>query len=202
MIIICHNCRSRYKVREDLVAAGPKQARCKNCGAVMLIRPPEGAVTPETELATFPPSEAPSSAPGMTPGPGTPGAGPAAEETASTGGSQPAEGEAEDGSAESALAKLEKRRREMEDEISGRLHKAALETLEFQDLELLGSKIKEIEANPDYRLEPDAQLFACIGCKTLFALFPEDPRQCPQCSGDTALVRGQDILRQYSMFNR
>ena len=104
--------------------------------------------------------------------------------------------------AENAMSKLEKRRREMEDEIAGRLHKAALETLEFQDLDFLGNKLKNIEANPDNRFEEEVQLFACIKCKEVFALYPDDTRQCPNCTGETPLIRGQDILRQFGMFNR
>jgi len=33
MIIICHSCSARYKVKDDLVADGPKRTKCKNCGA-------------------------------------------------------------------------------------------------------------------------------------------------------------------------
>ena len=96
--------------------------------------------------------------------------------------------------------KLEKRRREMEEEISGRLHKAALETLDFDILAELAHKIKNIEQNTDYKPDKDNQFFACIQCKTIFLLFPDDPRLCANCSGDVSLVRGDDILRQFDMF--
>ena len=101
---------------------------------------------------------------------------------------------------EDIQAKLEKRRREMEDEISGRLNKAALETLDFDILEELANRIKGIEQNTECKPEKDTQLFACIQCKIIFSLFPDDPRLCANCSGDVSLVRGDDILRQFGMF--
>lgn len=192
MIIICHNCNSKFKVRDDIVAGGPKKARCRNCGAEMLIIPPGPGATAEEGLLTRPVESV--AAAQAAPGSGQ-SAGPEAVES----------GQAEaapEVSAENAMAKLEKRRREMEDEIAGRLHKAALETLEFQDLEYLGNKLKSIESNPDTAAENDIQLFACIKCKAVFALYPDDPRQCPNCPSDAVLVRGQDIMRQFGMFNR
>ena len=101
---------------------------------------------------------------------------------------------------EDIQAKLEKRRREMEDEISGRLHKAALETLDFDILSELANRIKNIEQNTDYKPEKNSQLFACIQCRAIFSLFADDPRVCSNCSGDISLVRGDDILRQFGMF--
>jgi len=101
---------------------------------------------------------------------------------------------------EDIQAKLEKRRREMEDEISGRLNKATLETLDFDILSELANRIKDIEQNTDYKPEKDTQLFACIQCKSIFSLFPDDPRLCTNCSGEISLVRGEDILRQFGMF--
>lgn len=97
--------------------------------------------------------------------------------------------------------KLERRRREMEDEISGRLNKAALETLDFDILSELAQKIKDIEQNVGYKQEKDNQFFACIQCRTIFSLFPDDPRLCTNCSGDVSLVRGDDILKQFGMFS-
>ena len=90
----------------------------------------------------------------------------------------------------------------MDDEICGRLHNAALETLEFSDLELIAKKIKKIEENPDYRAEKEEQIFSCIGCKAVYSQFPDDPRVCTNCPGDAPLIRSADILRQYSMFRR
>ena len=106
----------------------------------------------------------------------------------------------EENNQEDIQAKLEKRRREMEDEISGRLHKAALETLDFDILSELANRIKNIEQNTDYKPDKDTQFFACIQCKAIFSLFPDDPRLCSNCSGDISLVRGDDILRQFGMF--
>lgn len=232
MIIICHNCQSRYKVRDEIVADGPKKARCKNCGAEMVIYPPEAGAPVADEIMTRPAvaepptsttaatgevageadREAPAAADQATEMPAVP---PGVEETSRQDTSdepesgeeagrdeESAEPESPEAAAENAMAKLEKRRREMEDEIAGRLHKAALETLEFGDLELLGNKIKGIESNPENVFDEDVQLFACIKCKDVFALYPDDPRQCPNCPGETPLIRGQDILRQFGMFNR
>lgn len=103
---------------------------------------------------------------------------------------------------EDIQAKLEKRRLQMEDEISGRLNKAALETLDFEVLGDLAKKIKSIEENTEFQPEAHTQLFACISCLAIYSLFTEDPRQCANCAGDLALVRGDDILKQFGMFNR
>ncbi len=209
MIIICHNCNSKFKVRDDIVAGGPKKARCRNCGSGMLISPPVSGMMPEEGLITRPVEPAAAAYGAQS--------SPQADSTAAekkTDDAPPERESAPDAvepdqaaaspevSAENAMAKLEKRRREMEDEIAGRLHKAALETLEFQDLEYLGNKLKSIESNPDTAAENDIQLFACIKCKSVFALYPDDPRQCPNCPSDAVLVRGQDIMRQFGMFNR
>ncbi|MCE5273461.1 zinc-ribbon domain-containing protein [bacterium] len=209
MIIICHKCDSRFKVRDDMLTGGPKKARCKNCGAQMLISLPDSGVVPPEGLLTSaigPEPASPAVAPAAdTPQPAAPAASsPGAQETpAAEGQADAAEASSTiENSTENAMAKLEKRRREMEDEIAGRLHKAALETLEFQDLEYLGNKLKAIESNPEAALEEDIQLFACIKCKSVFALYADDPRQCPNCPADSVLVRGQDILRQFGMFNR
>jgi predicted Zn finger-like uncharacterized protein len=225
MIIICQKCGSRYKIDDSLVAGGPKRTKCKKCGEPILIKPQESEVSPAAGPATS--STAPVSAlkdqtPGMdsqisttqeaTPSP-RPGieAGKEPETKAAAGLEKPsadrniqAEGtaQAELNDQESAQEKLEKRRRQMEDEISGRLNKAALETLDLDTLHFLAAKVRTIEDNPDYKSEESTQLFACIGCKSIFALFPEDPRQCTSCSGDMALVRCEDILRQFGMFNR
>ena len=103
---------------------------------------------------------------------------------------------------ESIMIKMEKRRQKMEDEISGRLNKAALDTLDLESLEFLAKKIISIEENPDYEAEKNTQLFSCINCKAIFALFPEDSRVCTNCPGEVPLVRGEDLNKQYSMFNR
>ena len=245
MIIVCHNCSARYKVKDELVADGPKRTRCKNCGAVMLIMPPPEGAEPNSEVLTRdiesqapteqqppqearpaaespPPAEAPPVADEAETGAETREA-PAREPTTET---QPAEteakpageapGEPEEEQAEvsteekkeekpeetNPLAKMEKRRQQMEDEISGRLHKAALETLEFKDLEFIAQKIKNIEENPDYKPEKVEQIFTCIECKSVYSLFPEDPRTCSNCPGDAPLIRSADILKQYSMFRR
>ena len=245
MIIICHSCSARYKVKDDLVADGPKRTKCKNCGAVMLIIPPPEGVEPNTEVLTRdiesqapagqqPPQATRPAAESPPPAEASPVAD-EAETSAETGEpavrepgteSEPAETEAEPvgeapGEPEKEqpevsteekkeekpeesdpLAKMEKRRQQMEDEISGRLHKAALETLEFSDLEIIAKKINKIEENPDYRPEKEEQIFTCIECKSVYSLFPEDPRTCSNCPGDAPLIRSADILKQYSMFRR
>jgi len=204
MIIICHNCDSKFKVRDDMLAGGPKKARCKNCGAHMLISLPDSGMIPPEGLLTSAIGPEPAAAPAQPPASAAPSQ-PASPENAPSGEGQAAAAEdssSAENSTENAMAKLEKRRREMEDEIAGRLHKAALETLEFQDLEYLGNKLKAIESNPEAAQETDIQLFACIKCKSVFALYADDPRQCPNCPSDAVLVRGQEILRQFGMFNR
>jgi predicted Zn finger-like uncharacterized protein len=226
MIIICQKCGARYKIDDSLVAGGPKRTRCKKCGEPILIKAQESEVSPAAEPATSSTSPvstlkdqtsgvdsristaqeaAPSPQPGTEAGkkPETEAA--AAPEKPSTDQNIQAEGtaQAELNNQESAQEKLEKRRRQMEDEISGRLNKAALETLDLETLQFLAAKVRTIEDNLEYKSSEDnTQLFTCIGCKTIFALFPDDPRQCTSCSGDMALVRGEDILRQFGMFNR
>jgi len=206
MIIVCHSCSARYKIRDELVADGPKRTKCKKCGAVMLIVPPPAGTGPEDEVLTRDGAAVAPSAPRP-----EPAAGPApesepepAEESAGEPGEeQPVESaEEKPKEAEDPLVKLEKRRQRMEDEISGRLHKAALETLEFKDLEELAEKIKRIEENPRYRPEKTEQLFTCLDCKTVYARFPDDPRVCSNCPGDAPLIRSEDIKKQYSMFRR
>jgi predicted Zn finger-like uncharacterized protein len=96
--------------------------------------------------------------------------------------------------------KLEKRRQQMEDEISGRLNKAALETLDFEVLTELAEKIQNIQHNPDFHMEEETKLFSCIKCKTTFCIYPDDSRICSNCSGEVSLVRADDILKQYGMF--
>ena len=245
MIIICHSCSARYKVKDDLVADGPKRTKCKNCGAVMLIIPPPEGVKPNTEVLTRdiesqapaeqqppketrpaaespPPAEAPPATdqaetgaetgeaearePGTETEPAETEAEPAGEAPVEPEKEQPEvsteEKKEEKPKETDPIAKLEKRRQQMEDEISGRLHKAALETLEFSDLEVIAKKINKIEENPDYRPEKEEQIFTCIECKSVYSLFPEDPRTCSNCPGDAPLIRSADILRQYSMFRR
>ncbi len=225
MVITCQKCGSRYKIDDSLVAGGPKRTRCKKCGEPILIKPQESEVSPPAgpvTSSTTPVSDLKDQTPGMdsqirtvqeatqSPRPGIePGKEPETKAAAdrkepSADRNVQAEGktQAELNDQESAQEKLEKRRRQMEDEISGRLNKAALETLDLDTLHFLAAKVRAIEDNPDYKSEGITQLFACIGCKSIFALFPEDPRQCANCSGDIALVRGEDILRQFGMFNR
>ena len=101
---------------------------------------------------------------------------------------------------QSLQEKLEDRRRQMEDEISGRLNKAALETLDFEVLSELAHQIQDIQSNPDVHLEKNAKLFSCIKCITTFCLYPDDPRVCTNCTGDVSLVRADDILKQFGMF--
>jgi len=227
VIIHCNSCGTRYKIRDELVSSGPKRARCKKCGATMIIEPPKeevsvGAAEPSATLSQKTSPEVPDSGADLE--------NKAAEDTATAGAveqegrteaeseqASPAEGgEVAAGEKKAAgektgteipqpediVAKLEKRRRQMEDEISGRLNKAALETLDFDVLEYLARKLKAIEENPEYKAEEDTKLFTCINCKTIFSLFPDDPRQCTNCSGEAALVRGEDILRQFGMFSR
>ncbi|MBN2289784.1 MAG: zinc-ribbon domain-containing protein [Candidatus Glassbacteria bacterium] len=255
MIIVCHNCSARYKIKDELVADGPKRTKCKNCGAVMLIASPSGGAAPDQEVLTRdggapapgghprarqeqPATQSPPAAetadsgtgapeasrestgtaaeepPAGEPGTGTPAAGDRAEEAgerpAGAGGEKAEETRPEepDGKKEKKpededpLAKMEKRRQRMEDEISGRLHKAALETLDFKDLELLAKKINKIEDDPNYKAEEEEQIFCCIACNSVYSLFPDDPRTCSNCPGEAPLIRGADIIRQYSMFRR
>ncbi len=96
--------------------------------------------------------------------------------------------------------KLEDRRRQMEDEISGRLNKAALETLDFDVLSELASQIQDVQHNPDFTMEKDAKLFSCIKCQTTFCLYPDDSRLCANCTDEVSLVRADDILKQFGMF--
>jgi len=222
MIIVCHSCSARYKIRDELVADGPKRTKCKKCGAVMLIVPPPEGTGPEDEVLTRDGAAVAPSAPRPEPAAGPapaakaapepePAAGrapesepePAEKRAGEPGEEQPVESaEEKPEEAEDPLVKLEKRRQRMEDEISGRLHKAALETLEFKDLEELAEKIKRIEENPRYRPEKTEQLFTCLDCKTVYARFPDDPRVCSNCPGDAPLIRSEDIKKQYSMFRR
>ncbi|MEA2063954.1 MAG: zinc-ribbon domain-containing protein [Gemmatimonadota bacterium] len=236
MIIVCHNCSSRYKIKNELVASGSKRTKCRKCGAIMLIMPlPEGADSDsvvetadgkQAPAAEKEPSAAPAveKEPAAEPPPAEPSqkqppvaekapadeAPPAAEEDPSA---VPAPGESgpekppgqpekKEEESEDPLVKLEKRRQQMEDEISGRLNKAALETLSLSELDELSARIKNINENPNYEKEPDTQLFACIGCKSVYSLFPEDPRTCNICSGDQALVKADDILKQHALFRR
>ncbi|MFC1537310.1 zinc-ribbon domain-containing protein [Gemmatimonadota bacterium] len=256
MIIICHNCSVRYKIRNELVAGGPKRTKCKACGSVMLIVSPEGGAGPDEEVLTRDGSQAVKS--GKPPpervtkvSADPPPAAEAEQETtdsdqgaetsedtqevaeepkesteetsvedgesageegetaeegkpSDTGeeGETAEEGKPSDAEDEDPLAKMEKRRQKMEDEISGRLHKAALETLDLKDLEFLAEKIKMIEGNPNLKPEESEQLFCCIECKTAYSLFPDDARICSNCPGDSPLIRSGDIIRQYSMFRR
>jgi zinc-ribbon domain len=241
MIIICHNCSVRYKIRNELVAGGPKRTKCKACGSVMLIVSPAGGAGPDEEVLTRDGSQAVKSG---QPAPervtkvsaDPPPAAEAEQETtdsdqgaetsedtqevaeepkesteetsvedgepAGKKGETAEKGKPSDTEEEDPLAKMEKRRQLMEDEISGRLHKAALETLDFKDLEFLSEKIKMIEGNTNLRPEESEQLFCCIECKTAYSLFPDDARVCSNCPGDAPLIRSGDIIRQYSMFRR
>ncbi len=233
MIVKCSNCGARYRVGDDLVASGPKRFKCKNCGTVLLVKPPPAANAPTQEK----PPEAPSST-AETPQPAQENAPPPAEpepsagqnenteiqpstikdeqdssaaETDQAGESKESDGDqAEDDelSPEELAAqqqqamqeKLEERRRIMEDEISGRLNKAALETLDFDVLSELASQIQDIQGNPDFTLDKDSKLFSCIKCKTTFCLYPDDSRLCANCTGEVSLVRADDILKQFGMF--
>ncbi|OGG00846.1 MAG: hypothetical protein A3F83_01315 [Candidatus Glassbacteria bacterium RIFCSPLOWO2_12_FULL_58_11] len=216
MVITCQSCGTRFQIRDELLAGGPKRTKCKKCGEILVIKPPEsndtpggaakatsGAAAKETVKAaaesadvksrkTAPTAPAAAEKPAESAGKPAPAEQPAAAaDTAAT------EEDAED-----IQAKLEKRRLQMEDEISGRLNKAALETLDFEVLGELAQKIKSIEDNPEFQPEPSTQLFACIKCLAIYSLFTEDPRQCANCPGDVALVKGDDILKQFGMFNR
>lgn len=226
MIITCQNCGARYKIKDELVAGGAKRAKCKKCGELILIKPPaekpkaaaavESAPAPSPDDSVQVPDESAdvsSKAAGREtaePGPSEEKVAVVEEAESGKPESEASRSEAESEEQESDTGqlkdqediqeKLEKRRREMEDEISGRLHKAALETLDFDILAELAQKIKNIEQNTEYKPDKDNQLFACIQCKTIFLLFPDDPRLCANCSGDVSLVRGDDILRQFDMF--
>ena len=229
MIITCDKCGSKYKISDDLVSKGPKRAKCRNCGNAILIEAPVGgdgtaaaakapaqtkvqqsALAADTNstvvkkqaaakpAAAAAPAQAEKKQEGGAPGQGS-GEGDAANEVLTA-----REGESPEELAarqqEDIQQKLEKRRLEMEDEISGRLNKAALETLDFDILSELADKLKQIEANADYQAEAETKLFTCIQCKTIFALFPDDSRLCTNCGGEVSLVRGEDILKQIGMF--
>jgi len=219
MIIHCPKCGARYMIKDGLVTDRPKRAKCRNCGESILIKPPEQEVSavsaPEKSPAsrtTRPEVQQPradsnlssaekkeaetSKAPVSQAGTAEKGAEQSADEQKQA--AQPDQ----TADQEDIQAKMEKRRQQMEDEISGRLNKAALETLEFSSLQYLAEKIRSIEENQDYVPEEDTQLFACTNCKIIFALFREDLRQCTNCPGDIPLVRGADILRQFGMFHR
>ncbi len=224
MIITCQNCGARYKIKDELVAGRAKRAKCKKCGEPILIK--SSVEKPEAAAVESPPAPSPddsvqvpdesadvSSRPAAeTAEPGLSEEKVAVVEDAESGKSESeaSQSEAESGEQESAArqiknqediqTKLEKRRREMEDEISGRLHKAALETLDFDIIAELAHRIKNIEQNTKYKPEKNNQFFACIQCKTIFSLFPDDPRLCANCSGEVSLVRGDDILKQFGMF--
>ena len=207
MVITCQSCGSRFQIRDELLAGGPKRTKCKKCGEILVIKPPEraetsggvaqtssGAAEKETVKAAAGSADVKSMDSAVT----APQAAAAGEKPAEAAG-KPAPA-AED--AEDIQAKLEKRRLQMEDEISGRLNKAALETLDFEVLGALANKIKSIENNSEFQPEPTTQLFACISCLAIYSLFTEEPRQCANCAGDLALVKGDDILKQFGMFNR
>ncbi|MFH1070989.1 MAG: zinc-ribbon domain-containing protein [Candidatus Glassbacteria bacterium] len=220
MIITCDKCGSKYKIKDELVADGPKRAKCRNCGNAIVIGQPappagaaESAARPEVKQpagsadttnkgdggrATAAAAAAAGEAGTQTAAQEGKGAGAAGEAGVKQGDETPEETAARQ--QEDIQKRLEKRRLEMEDEISGRLNKAALETLDFEVLTELANKLKRIERNPDYRPEQEARLFTCIQCKTIFAIYPDDSRFCPNCSGEAALVRGEDILRQFGMF--
>ena len=232
MVITCQSCGARFQIRDELLAGGPKRTKCKKCGEILVIKPPEeaeasggvaqtssGAAAKESvkdaagpadvksrdSAVTAPPAAAAGVKPAETARKPAPAAVPETAGSGETPGAAQAEaagGAANAEDAEDIQAKLEKRRLQMEDEISGRLNKAALETLDFEVLGELAKKIKSIEDNSDFQPEPNTQLFACISCLAIYSLFTDDPRQCANCAGDLALVRGDDILKQFGMFNR
>jgi len=251
VIVKCTSCGSRYRVSDDLVADGPKRFKCKNCGAVLVIKPPAAVAEKPAPKPEAPKAEPAPPKAEAAPGPAEEPAGadvqdekeaPAAEqpaagdgdegagdEAAATDDEQPSE-EGEEGESQeeeqenqgagqaildaSGLSpeelaaqqqqdiqeKLEKRRQQMEDEISGRLNKAALETLDVDVLSELANKIEEIQHNQDFHAEPETKLFACIKCKAIFSIYPDDPRVCANCPGEVSLVRAEDILKQFGMF--
>jgi predicted Zn finger-like uncharacterized protein len=234
LIIKCSNCGARYRIGDDLVANGPKRFKCKSCGTVLLVKPPEAANAPvldEQPTASVPPSETPKSPQQQqqeTAESGSPAA--TAEKTVDTSITNQSDTDKQENSeteptVESEQAvdqqdedselspeelaaqqqlvmqeKLEERRRQMEDEISGRLNKAALETLDFEVLSELAEQIQNIQHNHEFKLEEDSKLFSCIKCKTTYCLFPDDSRLCANCTGEVSLVRADDILKQYGMF--
>ncbi len=228
MIIKCSNCGARYRVSDDLVANGPKRFKCKNCGTTLLVKPPEAAKAPAQEQQPTapstptetpqPPQEGQQSA-AATPGPSAATAAETAdtEETLSSDTTRQESATNQSGQASSRQdglspeeiaatqqqniqQKLEERRRQMEDEISGRLNKAALETLDFDVLSELAHQIQEIQHNHDFQFDKESKLFSCIKCKTTFCLFPDDSRLCANCPGEISLVRADDILKQFGMF--
>ena len=275
MIIKCTNCGSRYRVSDDLVAAGPKRFKCKKCGTVLLIQPPSkksapapaeqpepsGPQAPEQAAAAVEEPPAPPEAADSEPPPEPPAetaaeppveqppaekqdeeaaetteeeaaetteeeaAETAEEEAASEAADDTADKSEETGESDEAGGgkkteldpnltpeeiaarqqaeiheKLEKRRQQMEDEISGRLNKAALETLDFEILSKLAKQIQQIQENTDYIPAPDTKFFSCIKCEAIFCLYPDDSRFCANCIGEISLVRADDILKQYGMF--
>lgn len=103
-----------------------------------------------------------------------------------------------------AEAELEKRRRQMEADIAGRLSKAALETLDLKDLESIADKIQEIESNTQFEISEKEALYACLNCITVYSVFPNDKKVCSTCSTDAEvnLVPASEIMRQYGMFRR
>jgi predicted Zn finger-like uncharacterized protein len=213
LIIKCSNCGARYRVSEDLVANGPKRFKCKSCGTVLLVKAPETAKAPPQEKPPTAPSP-----PSLEQQPSTAASAPSATsvETEKTiHGNADEQGTVEtEHTEESKLSpeeiaaqqqkniqeKLEERRRQMEDEISGRLNKAALETLDFDVLSELAHQVQDIQHNHDFKLDSDSKLFSCIKCKTTYCLFPDDSRLCANCPGEISLVRADDILKQFGMF--
>ena len=103
-----------------------------------------------------------------------------------------------------AEAELEKRRRQMEADIAGRLSKAALETLDLKDLEAIADKIQEIETNVEFELGEKAALYACLNCTTVYSVYPDDKKVCSTCSTDAevSLIPASEIMRQYGMFRK
>lgn len=231
MIIKCSNCGSRYRISDNLVADGSKRFKCKSCGTVLLVKPPAAAKTPAREKpsATKSPAvEAPQEQeqPAAEQGPpavqsestekppspvvkeqdATEAETGQTDENIQSGGAQTEDDaltpeEIAARQQQDLQKKLEERRRQMEDEISGRLNKAALETLDVDVLTELAHQIQDIQGNHDFKLEKDSRLFTCIKCNTTFCLYPEDSRLCANCTDEVSLVRAKDILKQFGMFS-
>ncbi|MEA1996568.1 MAG: hypothetical protein U9N45_02975, partial [Gemmatimonadota bacterium] len=100
---------------------------------------------------------------------------------------------------ESVMERMERQRSEIEDNILGKISKDALDTMELEELKSLAEKIHSIEENRTYDTEEGTELFTCLNCKTVFALFPDDPRKCTNCSDKVSLVKAEEVLKHCDM---
>ena len=56
MIVTCENCGKKYRIADEKIGDKPKKLRCRNCSAIIVVRPPTKRTSTGGDEAAAPPA--------------------------------------------------------------------------------------------------------------------------------------------------